>query len=181
MTQDSGVRPPPSARDRFSLALDRSLGAAAGLVLGALTVLTFCDVVGRYFLNSPISGAYELVELMMATLIFTALPVVTERDLHVTIDLLDHVTPFWLAPVRNLFIHLLSSVALGGIAWRLWDLAASKADYGDMTMFLSIPLHPFAYGMSVLSGVTALVSLTLAVFTVSGISRRAAGTATGRQ
>lgn len=156
------------ARDRFSNLLDRSLGLVAAAVLAALMLLTLCDVIGRYFFNAPVAGAYELVELMMGTLIFAALPVVTERDHHVTIDLLDPVTPDWLVPVRNAFMHLVSAVALAPIAWRLWEFAASKAEYGDVTAFLGIPLYPFAYGMSVLTGLTSLVSAILFVFEIAG-------------
>lgn len=150
-----------SARDRFSHILDRSLGAIAAFVLAALMVLTFCDVVGRYFLNSPILGAFELIQLLMGVLIFTALPVVTVRDLHVTMDLLDAVVPLRIARLRDAFVDMISAVALAAISWRLWELAESKAAYGDMTAFLNIPLYPIAYGMSVLTGVTAICSVAL--------------------
>ena len=38
--------------------------AAAGMV-GILMFLVFVDVVGRYFFNKPIFGAYELVEVLI--------------------------------------------------------------------------------------------------------------------
>ena len=39
---------------------------ASGLILLLLSVLTFCDVFGRRFLNSPVTGTIELVEIGMA-------------------------------------------------------------------------------------------------------------------
>ena len=36
---------------------------ASGLILLLLSVLTFCDVFGRRFLNSPVTGTIELVEI----------------------------------------------------------------------------------------------------------------------
>jgi len=150
-----------SAHDRFSNILDRSFGTVAALVLGSLMALTFCDVVSRYFFNSPITGAFELVELLMGALIFTALPVVTARDLHVTIDLLDSFVPPRLARLRDALVDMISVAVLAAISWRLWGLGQSKLDYGDTTAFLNIPLYPVAFGMSVLTGFTALCAAVL--------------------
>ena len=47
---------------------------ASGLVLFSLAVLTFCDVFGRRFLNSPVAGTIELVEFGMALVAFLAMP-----------------------------------------------------------------------------------------------------------
>ena len=48
--------------------------SASGLVLLSLAVLTFCDVFGRRFLNSPVTGTIELVEIGMALVAFLAMP-----------------------------------------------------------------------------------------------------------
>ncbi len=47
---------------------------ASGLILLLLSVLTFCDVFGRRFLNSPVTGTIELVEIGMALVAFLAMP-----------------------------------------------------------------------------------------------------------
>ena len=47
---------------------------ASGIVLFLLAVLTFCDVFGRRFLNSPVTGTIELVEIGMALVAFLAMP-----------------------------------------------------------------------------------------------------------
>ena len=47
---------------------------ASGLVLFSLAILTFCDVFGRRFLNSPVAGTIELVEFGMALVAFLAMP-----------------------------------------------------------------------------------------------------------
>src|SRR3546814_2728132 len=52
----------------------------AATILFCLMVCTFVDVVGRYVFNSPLPGALELTEIMMASLIFTILPVVSGRS-----------------------------------------------------------------------------------------------------
>ena len=39
---------------------------ASGLILFFLAILTFCDVFGRRFLNSPVAGTIEIVEFGIA-------------------------------------------------------------------------------------------------------------------
>ena len=46
--------------------------SASGLILLSLAVLTFCDVFGRRFLNSPVAGTIEIVEFGIALVAFFA-------------------------------------------------------------------------------------------------------------
>ena len=53
------------------------LGVAASLILLAMMLLTFVDVVARYVLNRPVRGAFEVTELLLLVLIFAGLPLVS--------------------------------------------------------------------------------------------------------
>ncbi|TFL14770.1 TRAP transporter small permease [Pusillimonas caeni] len=64
----------------------RALAFIAGAVLFLLMLATFADVVGRYFFNHPLLGTYELTQLALALIIFSALPWVTWKSEHVEID-----------------------------------------------------------------------------------------------
>src|SRR5262252_8475786 len=68
---------------------DAVLGIAASALLFGMMVLTFFDVVGRYLLNRPIRGAFEVTELALLVLIFAGLPLVSHADEHVTMDFID--------------------------------------------------------------------------------------------
>ena len=68
------------------------LGLACLCVLAGLIGLTCVDVVARYAFNSPVNGAYELTELLLATLIFLALPLTTAAGEHIEVELLDGLT-----------------------------------------------------------------------------------------
>ena len=43
-------------------------------MLFAMMALTFVDVIGRYVVNSPLLGAYELTEVLLALVVFGAVP-----------------------------------------------------------------------------------------------------------
>jgi len=149
----------------------RLFGAASSVVLLALAVLTFIDVCGRYLFNRPVYGAYEIVEILMAALIFTALPVVTLTDRHITIDLLDTRTPPSLARLRDLIVNIVSAVAMAVIAWQLAVLGKDKAMYGDVTTFLRIPQAPVIYGMAVLAAFSSLAAIAAALIGFSSTRR----------
>ena len=66
-----------NSADRVVHWATRLLGLGAAVLLFAMMVLTFVDVWGRYFFNSPVPGGFEVTELMMAALIFAGLPLAT--------------------------------------------------------------------------------------------------------
>src|SRR4029077_1450758 len=82
--------------DVFDRNIVPALGVIAAVLLFGLMVLTCVDVVGRYFLNRPVYGAFEITEMLLAALIFLGLPLVTLRNEHVNVDVLDPITPDWL-------------------------------------------------------------------------------------
>ena len=78
-----------------------TFGVLAAVLLFCLMALTCADVIGRYFLGTPIYGAFEMTEMLLAALIFAGLPLVTLRNDHVTVDLLDPVMPDWLLRIQH--------------------------------------------------------------------------------
>ncbi len=64
--------------------------SASGLVLLFLAVLTFCDVFGRRFLNSPVTGTIELVEIGMALVAFLAMPRAFFLNANVSADFINN-------------------------------------------------------------------------------------------
>ena len=152
---------------RFSLgparALNQAIRWAAALVLFALMVLTFCDVMLRNGAARPIYGAFEVTELMLVVLIFAGLPLVSEAREHVTLDLLGG----FLAPrVRRLLDVLAQGVcaaALLGAAWLMILRAGRMAAYGDTSAQLKIAYWPFGYFMAALLAATALIHVLQAL------------------
>ena len=144
---------PESPPDKLFGWLSDGLSA---LVLFALMVMTCIDVFGREILGAPLDGATELTQLMMGVLVFAVLPVVSFREEHITVDLLDKWFPRRLAPPRQVVLNLLSGVMMAVVCWRVWVIGEFQMEYGDSTEFLRIPLGPVSYFISVMSGIAAL-------------------------
>lgn len=125
--------------------LQNTLGVGAALILFCLILITCVDVVGRYFFSSPLRGAFEVTELLLAALVFMALPLTTERKEHIEVDLLNIVLKGSVRRYLSAFAGLFSAALLATFAWRLAVHASSAAHDGAVTNALGIPLAPFGY------------------------------------
>jgi TRAP-type C4-dicarboxylate transport system permease small subunit len=154
------------ASDRSEAAawLDRVLGAAAAVLLFGLMALTTADVIGRYILNWPLRGAFEVTELLLLTLIFAGLPLASRADEHVTLDFIDLTLSERGRLLLRRLIDLVCGVIILGLAWRVWIKAGKIAGYGDTTEVLRLPVGPFVYFMAAMVAVTGIVHLAKVIF-----------------
>lgn len=132
-------------------------GLLAACALFAIMLLTLVDVSGRKLLSESVPGSLEVTELLMVTVIFAGLPLVSLHGEHVVFDSFDR----WLPPAarraQQALVDALCLLALAGLAWLMWTKASQMVEYGDTTAQLKLPLGPFVYLMSVLCAVTAAV------------------------
>lgn len=144
------TEPRPGLARRARSALSGLFGGVAGALLVAMMMVTVVDVVGRYFLNAPLPGGFEITQFLMAGIVYAGLPKVSDRESHITIDLLDGVTPGRIVPLRDLLINAICTAFFALLAYRLWILAGEAAEWGDTTQYLQWPLAPmirFGAGM----------------------------------
>lgn len=136
---------------------DTALGLAASVILFALMVVTFVDVIGRYLFNHPLRGAFESTELMLLVLIFAGLPLVSHADEHVTMDFIDHMLGTRGRTLLMRVSHLICTAALLLLSWQIWLKAGKISEYGDTTDVLRITIGPFVYFMAIMIGLTGLI------------------------
>jgi TRAP-type C4-dicarboxylate transport system permease small subunit len=139
--------------------LDRTLGAAAAILLFGLMAITTVDVIGRYIFNLPLRGGFEITELLLLTLIFAGLPLVSRADEHVTMDFIDAALGDRARALLRRLVDIVCGIIILGLAWRVWVKAGKIAGYGDTTEVLLIPVGPFVYFMALMVAVTALVHI----------------------
>jgi TRAP-type C4-dicarboxylate transport system permease small subunit len=132
-------------------------------MLAALVLLTLADIVGRYWFNSPISGAFELTQIMLAMLIFLALPLTTFDSEHVEVDIFYRMaTPLYQTLMR-IFSSVCSLFALSVMAWQLGIKAQNLSHDEAVSDALSFPLSIIGWvgaGSAAISAVMALLLLT---------------------
>ncbi len=69
--------------------LDRLLGGLIILIVTAMMLLTFADVVGRELFSRPLLIAPEMTTIALAATVYIGLPLVSARDEHITISLFE--------------------------------------------------------------------------------------------
>ncbi|MDX1268887.1 MAG: TRAP transporter small permease [Oceanisphaera sp.] len=148
-------------------ALKRLLNLLAGLMLLLMMLITAVDVVGRYLFNTPLMGGSELIEIMLAASIFLILPVITWRQEHVSVDLIEPWLPRWLRAVRDRLCHLFMTVGSAYMAMTVWKLAERAARYNSVSEYLSIPS---AWAMYLIGICLWLTALTFMMMTLLGES-----------
>ena len=146
---------------RLGRALETVLGAISATVLFLMMLLTAVDVAGRYLVNRPVVGGFELTEMMLAALIYCGLPLVSKRREHIVIDTFDTFMSKRVKRGFDILADMVCTVALAGLSWLLFQRALRVAQYGDTTTVLTLPLAPVAYLMGTMIVVTAAIHLWL--------------------
>jgi len=139
------------------------LGVAASLILLAMMCLTVVDVVGRYLLNRPVRGAFEVTELLLLVLIFAGLPLVSFTNEHALMDFIDRLLGSHGQAGLERGVNLASAAMLGALTWLTWLKADKIWGYRDSTDVLRIVYGPFVYFMAVMIGLAGVIHLWRAV------------------
>lgn len=133
----------------------------ASLALFVLMILTFSDVILRSVFNAPIEFAADLTRLLMAIMVFSALPVLSAQGKHISVDLLDgFFHRSGLTRWREALTHLLCGCILVLPSLRIFDLAERSRTYGDVMEYLGLPLHYIGWFIGVMTALTAVILIT---------------------
>ena len=144
------------------------LSTVSALMLLSIGAITLVDVSGRYF-GLPLPGGFELIQLAMIVLIFTALPAVSFRREHVTVDIVQAQLSPRLKRVARGIVSLISLAVAGFYAVQLYDRGNYLALSSETTYNLQIAVAPFAYFIAAMWLVTTLVFLVNAALDIAGV------------
>jgi TRAP-type C4-dicarboxylate transport system permease small subunit len=144
---------------RLWTTFDLTLKVIMAALLFAMMTITTVDVVGRYLLNAPVPGGFEIVQYLMAVVVFASLPLTTAADSHLSVSLIGGHVRGRIKYIHRIFVLMVSCVALVVIAWRMGDQAWILASSQQISGFLELPLAPIAWVMSVLATLAALIGL----------------------
>ncbi|WP_354410143.1 TRAP transporter small permease [Marinobacterium sp. MBR-111] len=133
-----------------------------------MMALTLVDVMGRYLFSMPVTGAFEVTELMLAAVIFLGLPLVTAEGGHIAVDILDSALSDWVQAVQYWVIGVVNVLAFGIFSWMLWEHAFKVLRYEDSTAVLEISYAWLAFLMAITASVSAFILLIQMLFDRNG-------------
>lgn len=148
--------------------LNRVLSLIMALVLFCMMALVTVDVFGRYVFNTPVKGGFEIVQFMLAILIFLSLPLITWDNGHVTVSIFEGYFERHFTRTQQMFVLLFSAVSLVVITWRMWLQGVVLTEGKQITGFLEWPIAPVAYAMSGLAIIACIIMCWLITMALMG-------------
>jgi TRAP-type C4-dicarboxylate transport system permease small subunit len=125
------------------------LARVAAVILALLATITFCDVIARYFFNSPFSFTVEITEIAMGVLIYFGVGLTTHDNDHISVDVVTLRLSDWTRALLALITNLLAFGFLMLLVWRLFLRALTLLEKGDVSPIMLIPRWPTAFVMSI--------------------------------
>jgi TRAP-type C4-dicarboxylate transport system permease small subunit len=129
--------------ENLSLNINRLFTHIASFALAVLMFLTVADVSGRYFLNRPVAGTFELTEMSMVLIVFLALGLAQHHNEHISLDLAYNHFSASLKKVADGIVAVVNLVVVAAITWQLYYYSVRMSEGNYTTAVLQIPLHPF--------------------------------------
>ena len=128
--------------------------------LSGMVLLTFTDVIGRRLFNTPVFGAHDITEHLMAVIVFSGLPLLTANRAHLSIDLFDR---WLLQPQWRIWHYLVNGLIAAVLELIAYEFAVSVQEANDMrevSQALGIPRSWMYTYLAITSGLAALAALT---------------------
>lgn len=147
---------------KFFCEISAKIGMAAIFILLALTV---CDVLGRFILNRPIPGTFEVTKILFALSVFFSLSVSQYRGENLGITILYDRFPRIVRVVLDIFSAILCIVTFSIAFRQTIAYAARMRNSGTITSVLRWPMYPWIYLASL--GMIILVLALLGDFAAS--------------
>ncbi len=130
----------------------------AGFLLGMMLLVTG-DVISRFVFNKPIPGTFELVEVMMGTVVSLSIAYCGLRRGHVAVELFTDRLPETIGYVFSIFHHVICIIFFAAIAFKVAQQASIIMESETVTVLLGIPIYPFIWVLVFGASLLALVYL----------------------
>lgn len=137
--------------------LSTILGWISCVAVVVVSVFIVVSVILRYCFNKPILGSTEIVECMMAVLVFSCLAYTQFGHGHISISMVLRILPDVPAMIINALAMLVVTAFSGYVSYTLFFQGAYALGKGLKTALVLIPYAPFYYIAAVCMVVFTLI------------------------
>lgn len=116
--------------------------------VAALIIMMFlgtADVIARYVFNSPIRGALEVSQLLMATAIILGWGYVQAIKANIAVTFIINRYPLRARQIVELIVLIITLALFILIAWQSFIIAWKDIGYGRIIDNLFVPAYPFKF------------------------------------
>lgn len=127
--------------------LCKKLNWVASVALLLIIVLICANIITRLF-GLPITGTFELVEVLLVIVVSFSLGFGSLTDSHIKVDLLLQRLSQAKQRSIDMITNLISIGLFALVGWRCFVLATSLKQIGEVSATLWIPHFPLLYGVT---------------------------------
>lgn len=136
--------------DKTVCGISRVFNTIGLIMLMLLMFLIAVDVCLRYIFNSPIEGAYEAVEFMMAVVFCYSIAYTQRAKKHVSVDLITRRLNDRNKAIIESMVALISFTVIALMTWQSFIKAvevmhAKETSAGGIAFFGQLPIYPFMF------------------------------------
>lgn len=128
--------------DRGMHRIEKLTALLSGIGVFALMMIGVAQVLSRKFLNWPIYGYIDIVEIMMSFLVFMGLAYTERLGGHIRMELILTFLPKRLVNLFEVVSVLVGLFVVGVLTYYTWTHALRSYQSGDSTMDAQIALWP---------------------------------------
>lgn len=140
--------------------ISRIANAVGVSSLFIVMILISADVFGRYFLGKPITGSFEITDMMMVLIVFLGIAYAGAKGEHVSLkDLLLDKLPDRASGFIETTTDILSLGLIGLIVWQCFIQASRLHQNGSVSEILRVPVFPFLWIAAIGCALLCLVLL----------------------
>jgi len=123
--------------------LSKGLHSIGVTMLALMMFLTASDVMLRYFINSPIQGAYDLAEYMMAVLVVFSMVYCCANKGNIRVDTFIKMLPKRTQAIVMTITCLVNVCVFAAMAWQIYVKMIECYQTQVASTVLLIPRYPF--------------------------------------
>lgn len=147
-----------SAIDRALDLVARALAAVAAAAGAAIFALILGAVVMRYALNAPARITEELAGLLLAMMVFLAMPLALKHDLNIRVTLVTDRLPAGLRRAVWVLSELIFLAFAAIFVWQSWNLVAFHMRLGLKSEQARLELWPWLAAMMAAVAVSGAIA-----------------------
>lgn len=115
----------------------------AGLLLGAIALLTFAAVMLRWLFNYGLPDAFDFSRLLLGTAMFWGIALAGFHNRHIQVDGFWELAPAWGRRLIDIFATSITLAFMALFAWMLEGKVTSVFLSNEQTFDLRLPVWPF--------------------------------------
>lgn len=131
--------------DRIIRWISQAAYAIGLAILSLMAVLTLVDVICRAGFNKPITGSFELTEMMFAAGVALIIGYSVVLKSHIRIDMLVNLFPLKAQVVLEILSHFICAVFFLAASWASWRQGMTVHGQGTTSGVMAIPIYPVYY------------------------------------